>query len=166
VPEPILDQPRVMARVGHSIAAGMAEHMGVDQEGEASSLADALDEAVDGVGGERPAPLCLEHEGPLRIPLQFAQRAPQIKNYSKIPAAIMSLSIVGWIAYPRFAKPDIDLMAHLASGWEVLRYYGLTMRSQRRQPSATAVGSSASRCWRHSCSGSRRLHFSAVLQPA
>ena len=25
---------------------------------------------------------------------------PQIKNYSKILAAIMSLSIVGWIAYP------------------------------------------------------------------
>jgi hypothetical protein len=38
---------------------------------------------------------------------------PQIKNYSKILAAIMSLSIVGWIAYPRFAKPDIDLATSL-----------------------------------------------------
>jgi hypothetical protein len=49
--------------------------MGVNLEGEASSRADALDEAVDGVGGERPAALRLEHEGTLRIPLQFAQHA-------------------------------------------------------------------------------------------
>jgi hypothetical protein len=42
---------------------------------------------------------------------------PQIKNYSKILAAIMSLSIVGWIAYPRFAKPDIDLMATSLGLW-------------------------------------------------
>jgi hypothetical protein len=75
VPKPILDQPRVMARVGHSIAAGMAEHVGVNLEGEATSFANALDEAVDGVSGERPAALRLEHEGTLRIPLQFAQHA-------------------------------------------------------------------------------------------
>jgi hypothetical protein len=42
---------------------------------------------------------------------------PQIKNYSKILAAIMSLSIVGWIAYPRFAKPDIDLRATSLGLW-------------------------------------------------
>jgi hypothetical protein len=42
---------------------------------------------------------------------------PQIKNYGKILAAIMSLSIVGWIAYPRFAKPDIDLMAISLGLW-------------------------------------------------
>jgi hypothetical protein len=47
VPQPILDQPRVMARVGHSIAAGIAEHVGMNLEGEVSSLADALDEAVE-----------------------------------------------------------------------------------------------------------------------
>jgi hypothetical protein len=42
---------------------------------------------------------------------------PQIKNYSKILAAIMSLSIVGWIAYPRFAKTDIDLIATSLGLW-------------------------------------------------
>ena len=42
---------------------------------------------------------------------------PLIKNYGKILAAIMSLSIVGWIAYPRFAKPDIDLMAISLGLW-------------------------------------------------
>ena len=75
MPEPILDQPRVMARVGHGVTAGVAEHLGVDLEGEAGSLTDTLHKAVDGVGGERPAPLRLEHEGTLCIPLQFAQHA-------------------------------------------------------------------------------------------
>jgi hypothetical protein len=63
----------------------------------------------------------------------FQDLLPQIKNYSKILAALLSLSIVGWIAYPRFAKPEMDLMVpHLASGWVVLRYCGLWIRSQRR----------------------------------
>ena len=70
--EPILDQPRVMARIGHRIAAGMTQHMDVDLEGESGALTDTLHKAVDGIGGERPAALCLEHEGALCIPLQFA----------------------------------------------------------------------------------------------
>jgi len=44
----------------------------VDLEGEIGSLADALHKAVDGVGGERPTALRLEHERTVRIPLQFA----------------------------------------------------------------------------------------------
>jgi hypothetical protein len=35
----------------------------------------------------------------------FQDLLPQIKNYSKILAALLSLSIVGWIAYPCLAKP-------------------------------------------------------------
>jgi hypothetical protein len=42
---------------------------------------------------------------------------PLIKNYGKILAAIMSLSIVGWIAYPRFAKPDMDLIVTSLGLW-------------------------------------------------
>jgi hypothetical protein len=42
---------------------------------------------------------------------------PLIKNYGKILAAIMSLSIVGWIAYPRFAKPDIDVIVTSLGLW-------------------------------------------------
>jgi hypothetical protein len=42
---------------------------------------------------------------------------PQIKNCGKILAAIMLLSIVGWIAYPRFTKPDTDLMAISLGLW-------------------------------------------------
>jgi hypothetical protein len=42
---------------------------------------------------------------------------PRIKNYSKILAAIMSLLIVGWIAYPRFAKADMVLMATSLALW-------------------------------------------------
>jgi hypothetical protein len=42
---------------------------------------------------------------------------PLIKNYGKILAAITSLSIVGWIAYPRFAKPDMDLIVTSLGLW-------------------------------------------------
>jgi hypothetical protein len=42
---------------------------------------------------------------------------PLIKNYGKILAAIMSLSIVGWIAYPRFAKPDMNLIVTSLGLW-------------------------------------------------
>jgi hypothetical protein len=42
---------------------------------------------------------------------------PLLKNYGKILAAIMSLSIVGWIAYPRFAKPDMDLIVTSLGLW-------------------------------------------------
>ena len=71
VPEPILDQPRVMARIGHRIAAGMAEHVGVDQEGESGALTDTLHKAVDGVGGERPAALGRQHERRWRLLVAF-----------------------------------------------------------------------------------------------
>ena len=63
---------RVLARVGHGVTAGVAKHVSVDLEREAGSLADTLHEAIDGVCGERPAALRLEHEGTIRIPLQFA----------------------------------------------------------------------------------------------
>jgi hypothetical protein len=42
---------------------------------------------------------------------------PQIKNYTKILVAIMSLSIVGWIGYPRLAKLDMELMATSLGLW-------------------------------------------------
>jgi hypothetical protein len=92
---------------------------------------------------------------------------PLIKNYGKIFAAIMSLSIVGWIAYPRFAKPDMDLIVTSLGLWlgGIALLWPLDT-SQRQQSSVTALGSPAPRYWHHCCSGSRRLHFSAALQPA
>jgi hypothetical protein len=56
-------------------------------EGEISSLADTLYKAVDGVGGERPAALRLEHEGALRIPLQFAQHAQLVASDTRRSSA-------------------------------------------------------------------------------
>jgi hypothetical protein len=55
--EPILDASRVMARIGQGVAASVAEHVGMDQKAEAGALADALDQAVDGVGRERTTAL-------------------------------------------------------------------------------------------------------------
>ena len=52
MPEPILNCPRVMACIGQGVAAGMPQHVDVNLERKASALADALDQAIDGIGGE------------------------------------------------------------------------------------------------------------------
>jgi hypothetical protein len=52
-----------MTGVRQSVAAGVAEHVGMDRKGKAGALADALDQTVDGVGSKRAAALGGEHEG-------------------------------------------------------------------------------------------------------
>ena len=42
---------------------------------------------------------------------------PRTANYRKLLAAIMPLLIVGWIGFPRFAKPDVELMATALGLW-------------------------------------------------
>ena len=42
---------------------------------------------------------------------------PRTANYRKLLAAIMPLLIVGWIGFPRFAKPDVALMATALGLW-------------------------------------------------
>jgi hypothetical protein len=42
---------------------------------------------------------------------------PRTANYRKLLAAIMPLLIVGWIGLPRFAKPDVELMATALGLW-------------------------------------------------
>jgi hypothetical protein len=42
---------------------------------------------------------------------------PRTANYRKLLAAIMPLLIVGWIGLPRFAKPDVALMATALGLW-------------------------------------------------
>jgi hypothetical protein len=52
VPEPILNCPRVMPFVRQRVAAGMSQHVHMDFEREVGALADALDQPVNGIGGE------------------------------------------------------------------------------------------------------------------
>ena len=73
--EPVLDQPRVVASIGHGIAAGVAQHVGMDPEGQLRALANGLHEAVDGVRRERAASFGLKDESTRRIALQLAQHA-------------------------------------------------------------------------------------------
>jgi len=47
----------------------------VDLEGEAGALADALDQAIDGVGGEWGAALGLEHVAAAGLALELAKGA-------------------------------------------------------------------------------------------
>ena len=42
---------------------------------------------------------------------------PRTANYPQLLAAIMSLLIVGWIGFPRFAKPDVALIATALGLW-------------------------------------------------
>jgi hypothetical protein len=42
---------------------------------------------------------------------------PRTANYRKLLAVIMPLLIVAWIGFPRFAKPDIELMATALGLW-------------------------------------------------
>jgi hypothetical protein len=61
--EPILNRPRIMAGIGQGIAAAVAQHMRVNRNRQRSTLANALDLPVDGVGGEWSAALGREDEG-------------------------------------------------------------------------------------------------------
>lgn len=60
MPEPILNCPRVMPFVRQRVAAGMSQHVHMDFEREVGALADALDQPVNGIGGEWGAPFGLE----------------------------------------------------------------------------------------------------------
>ena len=51
-----------MPRIGQRVAAGVPQHVDMNLERKAGAGADALDEAIDGIGGEWSAALCLEHE--------------------------------------------------------------------------------------------------------
>ena len=42
---------------------------------------------------------------------------PRLANYRKLLAVIMPLLIVAWIGFPRFAKPDIELIATALGLW-------------------------------------------------
>ena len=73
--EPVLDQPRVMAGIGQGIAAGVAQHVGMDPEGQLRALANGLHEAVDRVSGKWAAAFGFKDESTRRIALQLAQHA-------------------------------------------------------------------------------------------
>jgi hypothetical protein len=73
--EPVLDQPRVVAGIGHGIAAGVAQHVGVDPKGQLGPIADGLHEAIDGVSRKGAAALGFKDESTRRIALQLAQHA-------------------------------------------------------------------------------------------
>jgi hypothetical protein len=67
VAEPVLNSPRVVAGVRQSVAAAVAEHVGMCIEREASALANALDEAINGIGRERAAPLAGDDKAAVQL---------------------------------------------------------------------------------------------------
>ena len=59
--KPILDCPCVMPCISQRIATGVPEHVDVNLEREACALGYSLDQAIDGIGGERGTALGLEY---------------------------------------------------------------------------------------------------------
>jgi hypothetical protein len=88
--EPVLDSPRVVARIRQGVAAGAPRHVGVNRKGEAGALADALDQPIDGVGCERAAALGGDDEGRVR-------RLP-----STARSSVLSVSAARRAAQPTF----------------------------------------------------------------
>src|SRR5262249_5429504 len=67
VPEVVLQSPRVVAIIGQLKPTGMAKHVRVDREWHLGDLPEALDEAVETDGADRPAALGNEYVGVLRV---------------------------------------------------------------------------------------------------
>ncbi len=63
VAQVLLDRARVVSLVSQLETAGVAEHVGMNREGEAGGLADARHELTNGRGTERPSAFCGEHVG-------------------------------------------------------------------------------------------------------
>lgn len=72
MPQPILNCPRVVPCIRQGVAAGVPEHVDVNLEREAGAFPDALDQAIDGVTGERGPALGLENITAATLALQLA----------------------------------------------------------------------------------------------
>ena len=72
--KPILDRARIVALVRQRVAATMAEHVGVDREGEAGALTNALKMPIDCISCKWPSPLGREYITTIgKLPAQLAQ---------------------------------------------------------------------------------------------
>jgi hypothetical protein len=73
--EPVLDQPGVVAGIGHGIAAGVAQHVRMDPKRQLGARPNGFHEAINGVSRKWTAALGLKDESTSRIALQLAQHA-------------------------------------------------------------------------------------------
>lgn len=91
--QPVLDGACVMAFVGQRVAATVARHVGADGESVAGARADALNQAIDGIGRERSAPLRRKHKAAIGKLPALAQRpnfvAAKRANASAPPLAVV-----------------------------------------------------------------------------
>ena len=72
--EPILDGACIVPLVRQCVAAGVAEHVAVDREGQSGALTNALDLPIDCIRREAGPSLGLEYEWGLCAALQLPQR--------------------------------------------------------------------------------------------
>jgi hypothetical protein len=66
--EPVLDQPRVVAGIGQGVAAGVAQHVGVDPKRQLGPIANGFHEAINCVSRKWTAALGFKDES-TRVPV-------------------------------------------------------------------------------------------------
>jgi hypothetical protein len=106
--EPILNPSRVAARIHLGVAAGVAQHVGVDRKGEAGADTDALNQPIHRVKRERTAAFGGEDEGRIRrLPAQFTRcsRLVAVERLGRgtTPQACGSTPATGTIFSKRFS---------------------------------------------------------------
>jgi hypothetical protein len=95
VPEPRLQRPRIMPLVGKLVTATMAQHVGMDREWHAGSLADALDEGMEALGRHRRTALGHEHVRAGRLFSLKAAQSPQLIALEGMDARCAALAPTG-----------------------------------------------------------------------
>ena len=73
--EPILNSPCVVPLIRKCVSTGVPQHVGVNFEGEAGALANALDQPINGIRREWSASLRLEDVASRGLALEFAKGA-------------------------------------------------------------------------------------------
>jgi hypothetical protein len=136
--EPVLDQPRVVAGIGHGIAAGVAQHVGVDPKRQLGALANGFHEAINGVSRKWTAALGLKDGSTRRVPLQLAQHAQFVTadGMHRGLAVLGPADVQCWIAAPLDLRPlkvgDLDGPQAVPEGNQDQRSVSLAVAPQLR----------------------------------
>jgi hypothetical protein len=161
VSEPILDSACIVPLVRKCVPTGVPQHVGVNLEGEAGALANALDQPINGIGGEWAAPLRLEHIAARGLALEFAKRA-QLVAADRVRGW---LAILGTADVQRGGASEFDLRPLQVADLDGPQTVPIGDEDQCGVPQAVCVCVCVSR--QRACDGGHlaALHFSAWARP-
>jgi len=103
VPQELLDETGVRARVGQHVAGAVPQHVGVGVEADVSLPGGARDDAGDHVRAQHAAPLRDEHERAGAVLLQLAQ-ASHLIAVQRMALSLLPLTRKIWMVLSRGAS--------------------------------------------------------------